>query len=131
MAVVVLGILKTGRMLSRPVAWMSWTSAARRSFCAGVPVVDGLGDARADGLDVFLGRAGVGHVGLGVEVCAVFAQFSGLLGECLDPLAAGRFGHAAVFEREQVALDGFLDFGKVGFGDGEFVAELLLALCGA
>jgi len=46
-------------------------------------------------------------------------------------IKAGRFGHRAVLEREQVPIDRFLGFGEVGLGDGEFVAELLLALSGA
>ncbi len=41
---------------------------------------------------------------------------------------AGRLRHAAVFERKQVTLDGFLGLVKVGLGDGKLVAELLLAL---
>jgi len=49
-------------------------------LCGGVAPVDGFGDADADRVDVALGRAGVGHVDVGVQVGAALAQACGSVG---------------------------------------------------
>ena len=64
-------------------------------LCGGVTPVDDFNDADADRVDVVLGRAGVGHVDVGVQVGAALAQACDSVGS--STLAGCRVdGHLAL-----------------------------------
>ncbi|MPY85950.1 MAG: hypothetical protein GEV00_22415, partial [Actinophytocola sp.] len=55
-------------------------------------------------------------------------QFGEFGSELVDTVRAGRFGQASVLEGCEVALDGFLGFGKFAFDGGKFLAEFAALL---